>query len=202
MKKTVIIMILALVCVGMNAQGVQSEWKEDFLAAKNTAYVKDIEENGDATMMVEIDLPADKLYRFCREWFATKYSSYKQAAQLEDKENGKLIVNCNYPLEIDGSFDGSPITMSGTCTFKATCDFREGRFRVKATEYMAQYGVIMQNFPLSMQRGGIKLTNTYPQAKDASGVPAKFELQYRQLLSGIVASMKAYIEKAAKDDDF
>ena len=195
-------MILALVCVGMNAQGVQSEWKEDFLAAKNTAYVKDIEENGDATMMVEIDLPADKLYRFCREWFATKYSSYKQAAQLEDKENGKLIVNCNYPLEIDGSFDGSPITMNGTCTFKATCDFREGRFRVKATEYMAQYGVIMQNFPLSMQRGGIKLTNTYPQAKEASGVPAKFELQYRQLLSGIVASMKAYIEKAAKDDDF
>ena len=202
MKKTVIMMILALVCVGMNAQEVQSEWKEDFLAAKNTAYVKDIEENGDATMMVEIDLPADKLYRFCREWFATKYSSYKQAAQLEDKENGKLIVNCNYPLEIDGFFNDSPITMNGTCTFKATCDFREGRYRVKATEYMAQYGVIMQNYPLSMQRRNIKLTNTYPQAKDASGVPAKFELQYRQMLSGIVASMKAYIEKAAKDDDF
>ena len=105
MKK---IFILLVVLIGISqalmAQSVKSPkvWNEDFKSVNDTAYVKSIAENGDATMLLEIDMPASKLYRYCREWFATKYTSYKESVQLEDKDNGKLIINCKYPLYFKG----------------------------------------------------------------------------------------------------
>lgn len=142
MKK---IFILLVVLIGISqalmAQGAKTQkvWNEDFKSINDTAYVKSIAENGDATMLLEIDMPASKLYRYCREWFATKYTSYKESMQLEDKDNGKLIVNCKYPIYFKGQFNNDPITMDGVETFKLTCDFKDGRFRIKATEYMVQY---------------------------------------------------------------
>lgn len=186
------------------AQGssTKKEWNEDFKSVGDTAYVQNIAENGDATMLVEIDMPADKLYRFCREWFATKYASYKESVQLEDKDNGKLIVNCKYPIYFKGVFNNGPITMDGVQDFKLTCDFKDGRFRVKATEYNVRYLLFLDKFPRDMQRGKSPLSNDYAQAKEASGKPATYEFEYRLVLSGMISSMKDYISKAEKDDDF
>lgn len=205
MKK---IFILLVVLIGISqalmAQGDKSQkvWNEDFKSVNDTAYVKSIAENGDATMLLEIDMPASKLYRYSREWFATKYTSYKESVQLEDKDNGKLIINCKYPVYFKGQYKNDPITMDGVETFKLTCDFKDGRFRIKATEYVVQYKIYLDKFPRDMQMSNSPLTNNYIQAKDASGKPELYELDYRSVLSGMIASMKKYITSADKDDDF
>lgn len=200
MKKILGFLLIVLSCVHINAQ--KNESIIAFRYVSDSTYVKELQDNGDATMLAEIDLPAEKLYRYCREWFASISKNHKITVDFEDKENKRFIANCIFPITYKGKFKDDVISMEGTESFKLTCDFKDGRFRVKASGYVCDTKDYFDSFPRSMQRSKMSIKKDLQEAMVFSGTPDAYRHDYKMLLSGMVIYMKEYIVKAAKDEDF
>lgn len=76
-----------------------------------------------------------KIYDGVKIWFAKNMKSSNNVIQLDDKENTHIIGKASLPFAVAGSFFGNYSHLSGYIQYLIDIQARDGRFRLKMSEY-------------------------------------------------------------------
>lgn len=158
---------------------------------------------GDATIVISYDDNERFLYKTCRLWLAENVKNYTNIKQLEDPQECQLVVN--FALPLDESVDDSPNFISrykGIQSWKLNIKCKEGRFRIKLSEYNADVDMFGYSKQMKAEVGHFRQQRTDYAFFRKRMSPAYFDAQYTKALTHIATSLSQYIEKAHEDDDF
>ncbi len=155
---------------------------------------------GEASFIIESNLPKDKLYKACRMWLAEHVKNYNNIKQLEDPEEGMLIVNYSTNLFCQGNDEnGRHLTWQGIQTWKMTIQCKENKYRVKLTEYNSSW---KQEVLFGMTYRLLTSHSDQNYVFSNGIIPSiLFAKQYRDNINKIGHSIKEYVEKSV-DDNF
>lgn len=155
---------------------------------------------GDVSYVMYVeDAKAGELWSLCRMWLAENVKEYNRTKQIEDKQEGRLVVNFNAPVEVrakDGKFDTRWL---GIQTWKMTIQCKDERFRVKMTEYTSQWNAQFLQID--------KWSRPLPQINKSYGESAMrmgdeiFIKQYRNTVADVIILLGEYLKKASEEDD-
>ena len=123
MKKLIILLLLS-VPINLLAQNSQIENIEDSIIITNASYSK----------IVESDVPIKTKFLNAKQWIAKTYGDYKAVLQLEDDENGKIIIKGISPLEKETDYNQlikSSYIRYPKIRYTLTIDCRDDKFRAK-----------------------------------------------------------------------
>lgn len=158
------------------------------------------DETGDVSYIISFDYAkAGELWSWCRMWLAENVKEYNRIKQIEDKQEGRLVVSFVAPVSLranDGKWESRWV---GTQTWKMTIQCKDERFRVRMTEYNSKWDAQ----PLIMGRWGQPLeqvNNSKSEASSRMGAEI-FAKQYKKAISDIIASQANYLKKMSEEDD-
>lgn len=167
-----------------------------------------IDENGGFSQVVETSLTAKQEYAYARAYWVARINDYQKAVQIEDAENGKLVIGTNRPfLTTSDKLMKKPIEYDGIEKFNITIDCKDKRFRIKVDAVRYTY----DGFMIMTSNGGnvrqrMKVFSrdneayhlTFAQMNDQEAFYAK----RKEYFAKLVADLKGFMEKQAKEDDF
>lgn len=164
--------------------------------------------NGGFTQVITTNANAKQEYAYIRSYFAGKISNYKNAVQVEDAENGKIILKANKNFRVTSDkLMGRPIDYDGIEKFDITIDCKDKRFRLKidAVRYSYNGYIIMaSNGGNIKQREKIfshENEDYYLTIQQINNIES-FDEKRSEYFSKLIADLKAFIEQQKKEDDF
>ena len=158
------------------------------------------ETTGDASYVIEYDDKAEVLWKWCRMWLAENVKQYNQIKQIEDKAEGMLMVNFTMPLKVEGIMMDKQARWIGSQTWKMTIQCKEGRLRVKLTEYKTDWTLDV----MSSKFGWMKMHTRegYDFNSNLSNIGwENLAKPYRNAIENTIFSLSRYIKKMAENDD-
>ena len=176
-----------------------------------TTYAQDsirIDENGGFSQVITTKITAKKEYTYARSYFIGKINNYQSAVQIEDVENGKIVLKANKEFQtISDKLMGKPINYDGIEKFNITIDCKDNRFRIKVDAVRFTY----DGFISMVSNGG----NLKQRAKIFShenedyrlfipqiNNPEAFNKKRKEFFCRLVADLKGYMEQQANEDNF
>lgn len=156
--------------------------------------------SGDVSFVISVDgAKAGDLWSWCRMWLAENVKEYNRIKQIEDKTEGRLVVNYTAAVNVqanDGQFESR---WRGTQTWKMTIQCKDERFRVRMTEYTSQWDAQ----PLLMGQWAKPLEQINRSKEEAAKRMGEeiFNKQYNEVVAIVVASMGEYMKKMHDEDD-
>lgn len=164
--------------------------------------------NGGFTQVITTNANAKQEYAYIRSYFAGKTSNYKYAVQVEDAENGKIILKANKNFRVTSDkLMGRPIDYDGIEKFDITIDCKDKRFRLKidAVRYSYNGYIIMaSNGGNIKQREKIfshENEDYYLTIQQINNIE-NFNEKRSEYFNKLIADLKAFIEQQKKEDDF
>lgn len=167
-----------------------------------------IDENGGFSQVVETNLTAKQEYAYARDYWVARINNYQKAVQVEDAENGKLVIGINRRfLTTSDKLMKKPIDYDGIEKFNITIDCKDKRFRIRVDAVRYTY----DNFMTMTSNGGNVQQRMKVFSRDneeyrlilAQMTDAKaFKSERQEYFSKLIADLKSFMEKQAKDDDF
>ena len=96
--------------------------------------------NYNLTMVLSCPQSKDVLYRSAKEWLASHIPGFQQKLQYDDKEYGTIkFRNSTYLSSKKNYRQKTTIDMTGTIDYMVTINIKDGRFRVKSEDAMANW---------------------------------------------------------------
>lgn len=206
MKKYFLMAVLVMVCVcgfaQESAEVVSSGTELAVTADGKKVKMWDLkvdEATGDVSFVISLDGgKAGDLWSWCRMWLAENVAEYNRIKQIEDKAEGRLVVNFTAPIDIrakDGEWDTK---WKGSQTWKMTIQCKDERYRVRMTEYTSKWSaqaLIMGSWSAPLDQ----VNKSYQES--ASRMKTPFAGQYKDVIDSVIASQGAYIKKMSDEDD-
>jgi ABC-type long-subunit fatty acid transport system fused permease/ATPase subunit len=119
MKKTILIALLAVLCLSVSAQ------------IKDTIGFNLPIVNGTVIYEQVVDIPnktKDELYKNAKLWFVNTFKSAKNVLQNDDKSDGEIIGKGNMPVYWKILLAG---TQNAVCNFAVQIDCKANKYRYK-----------------------------------------------------------------------
>lgn len=209
MKRVLLVAVCVMACLCGIAQEVRKDTtylvkpELGVTASGKKVQVWDIkidDVTGDVSYVMYVeDAKAGELWSWCRMWLAENVKEYNKIKQIEDKQEGRLVVNFSAPVEVrakDGKFDTRWL---GIQTWKMTIQCKDERFRVRMTEYTSQWNAQFLQID--------KWSRPLPQINKSYGESAMrmgdeiFIKQYRNTVADVIILLGEYLKKASEEDD-
>ncbi|HOZ13379.1 MAG TPA: DUF4468 domain-containing protein [Tenuifilaceae bacterium] len=100
-----------------------------FSNIKSQDFPKNANGEVEFTEVIETNLSKAKLYSNAQEWIAKTFGDYKSVIQLEDNENGKLIIKGNSNVNCQGRTE--VMQTKEKISYTLTIEVKEGKYRYK-----------------------------------------------------------------------
>lgn len=115
------------------------------------------------TQTLEVPISKEKLFANAQQWIVTTFKDYRAAVQVEDKENGKLIVTGTTRLPYIYMDDILIIKEDVDYTFTIECKDNKYRYTVSNIEFqeIVNFGKPERNSPLAHVEVLEKYTKEY-----------------------------------------
>lgn len=129
--------------------------------------------NYNLIMVISCPQSKDVLYRSAKEWLASHVPGFLQKLQYDDKEYGTIkFTNSTYLSSKKNYRQKAIIDMTGTIDYMVTINIKDGRFRVKAEDAMAnwQESFIFNGAKQNNGRKSLELKNFLMWSADVNAV--------------------------------
>ena len=216
MKRMLVVAVMMMMaCMGawaQDANGTQVEQAGDSTANVGTELavnkegkrvlmwdLKVDEEGGDVSYVIYMDgAKAGELWSWCRMWLAENVEEYNRIKQIEDRSEGRLVVNFTSPINLRAKSMGYDTKWMGSQTWKMTIQCKDERFRVKMTEYTSMWiaqALILGEWSEEL----LQFNESKKEAAERMGEP--FEKLYKEVIASVIKSQGEYLKKMSEEDD-